>query len=335
MITSNLPSRQPKREVWSRARLQHERAITLGHSIDATTSRNYSSALNSYLDFVKKHQFDVEPTAETLSYYTVYLSHYIKPDSVDTYLSGICQQLEPIFPNVRLNRKAPLVRQTLDGCKQLKAVATTRKHALTIRDLITVIEHYSNSSDHDDLLFVAQIRVIVGFFALMRLGELTFPDDKTLHNPAKSSKRTSVTTENDSFKFFLPGHKADRFFEGNNIVLMKTTDGINVFQHFANYLNSRDHMYPFSSPLWIRKNGTVPTRRFFIEHLRQHFNRNIAGQSMRAGGATALAENGIPPSLIQAMGRWSSDTFRIYVRKNPVLIQAMIHSKSITSLSDI
>ena len=197
MITSNLPSRQPHQEVWSHERLQHERAIALGHSINTTTWRNYSSALNSYLDFVKKHQFNVEPTAETLFFYTVYIAHYIKPDSVDTYLSGICQQLEPFFPNVRQKRKAPLVCCTLDGCKWLRAAPTTCKEALTIDDLHTIIQHYSTSSKYDDLLFIVQL--IIGFLALMRLGELTYPDNKNIQNPTKVSKQTSVEASAESF----------------------------------------------------------------------------------------------------------------------------------------
>jgi hypothetical protein len=47
---------------------------------------------------------------------------------------------------------------------------------------------------------------------------------------------------------------------------------------------------------------------------------------MRAGGATSLAEHGILPSIIQALGRWASTAFLIYIRKNPVLIQAMLFS---------
>ena len=45
---------------------------------------------------------------------------------------------------------------------------------------------------------------------------------------------------------------------------------------------------------------------------------------MQAGGATSLAEMGSPPSLIQAIGQWSSESFHIYIQKNPVLIQAML-----------
>src|SRR5437016_1969194 len=107
MITSGIPSRQPARVAWTRERLIHERALALGQAIDMSTWKNYSSALNSYLNFVCLHDFPVDPTPDTLSFFTVYMSHHIKPDSVDTYLSGICQQLEPFFPDVRKHRKSP------------------------------------------------------------------------------------------------------------------------------------------------------------------------------------------------------------------------------------
>ncbi|KAF9030108.1 hypothetical protein BDZ89DRAFT_1245282, partial [Hymenopellis radicata] len=41
-------------------------------------------------------------------------------------------------------------------------------------------------------------------------------------------------------------------------------------------------------------------------------------------GATAMAEDGSPPHLIQAAGRWASDTFQIYIRKNPIVLQALL-----------
>ena len=49
---------------------------------------------------------------------------------------------------------------------------------------------------------------------------------------------------------------------------------------------------------------------------------------MRAGGATSLAENGVPPNLIQAIGRWVSSAFQIYIRKNPVLLQALLFGRA-------
>jgi hypothetical protein len=99
MIRSHTKSRQPLRVAWPRDRLLRERAIALGQAIDVSTFKSYSSALNSYLTFVRLHDLPVEPTPDTLSFYTVFMSHHIDPKSVSSYLSGICQQLEPHFPN--------------------------------------------------------------------------------------------------------------------------------------------------------------------------------------------------------------------------------------------
>jgi hypothetical protein len=109
MTSTTTVSRQPVREVWTHDRLIHEPSISLGLAIDESTQRTYSSALNSFLNFCKTHNFPVDPTAETLSFYTVYMSYFIKPSSVDSYLSGICNQLEHTFPDVRQSRCSPLV----------------------------------------------------------------------------------------------------------------------------------------------------------------------------------------------------------------------------------
>ena len=301
MIDSGVKSKQKRRAAWTRERLLRERAIALGQAIDVSTWKNYSSALNSYLSFVRLHNFPVEPTADTISFFTVFMCHHIKPDSVDTYLSGICQQLKPYFPSVRDIRKSMLCKCTLTGCKRLRGLPTKRKRALTLMDLQIVINHYANSSSHDDLLFLSQL--LTGFFALMRLGELTVSDDKSLLDYRKFTSRTSVSLSNDDYHFFLPSHKADKFFEGNIVIIQHHTGPIDPLHFFKKYLNSRDHLFPLSPDLWLKADGTRPSRSFFVRRMRLFFADDIAGQSMRAGGATSLAENGVPPHLIQAIGR--------------------------------
>ena len=322
MIDSGVKSKQRRRLAWTRERLLRECAIALGQAIDISTWKNYGSTLNSYLTFVRLHNFPVEPTADTISFFTVFMSHHIKPDSVDTYLSGICHQLEPYFPSVREIRKSMLCKRTLTGCKRLRGVPTKRKRALTLMDLQTVINHYANSSSHDDLLFLSQL--LTGFFALMRLGELTVSDDKSLFDFRKITSRTSVSLSNNDYHFFLPSHKANKFFEGIIVIIQHHTDSIDPLFFFKKYLSSRDHCFPFSPDLWLRTDGTRPSRSFFIHCMHLFFSDDIAGQSMRAGGATSLAENGVPPHLIQAIGRWASPAFQIYIRKNPVLLQALL-----------
>jgi len=102
-------SRQPPRQPWTLERLNREHSILLGLALDQSTALSYTSALNSYLTFCRGHQLDVEPTPETLSYYITFQSSFINPSSVNTYLSGICSQLEPFFPCISKNRNSMVV----------------------------------------------------------------------------------------------------------------------------------------------------------------------------------------------------------------------------------
>ncbi|KAF9039506.1 hypothetical protein BDZ89DRAFT_945355 [Hymenopellis radicata] len=244
--------RQPRREPWSRERLLHERAIALGLAIDISTSATYDSHLNSYLNFCTLHHFPVEPTPDTLSFYVVYMCANIKPRSVASYLTGICNKLEPYFPGVSANRKSILVARSL-------SVASLTRVGLVE---VSTINDLPPNASHDSLLFAAMLTT--GFMALLRLGEMSLPDNVAIRDLRKCSRRSTVTWFDDGYGFDLPYHKADRFFEGNKIRI-------------------------------------IPT---------------------------AMAEDGCAPHLIQAAGRWASNTFQIYIRKNPVLLQALLFNRT-------
>ena len=293
--------------------------------MDKSTLFSYGSALNSYLNFVRMHDFPVKPTANTLSFFTVYMCHYINPRSVNTYLSGITQQLEADFPTIKEAWNSALVCRTLQGCMRMKGRTTVRKHTLTTDDLHLVVNHYRNSTLHDDLLFVSVLQT--GFFGLLRLGEMTFSDDMSLQNWRKVTRRSTVKIQGTHYEFLLPGHKADRYFKGNKIIIPAERFGHTPLAHFSKYIASCDRLHLIASPLWLTAAGKIPTRSFFISCLWFFFDGDIAGQSMRAGGATALAEHGVSPAIIQASGRWASEAFRVYIRKNPTLLQGLVHAR--------
>jgi hypothetical protein len=102
------------------------------------------------------------------------MCHHINPKSIDNYLSEVCNNLEGYFPHVRTSRNSALVSQTLAGCKRLYSRPSHRKRALMREDLLIVHNNLSGSQSHDDLLFLAQL--LSGFNALLRLGELVWPD---------------------------------------------------------------------------------------------------------------------------------------------------------------
>ena len=62
-----------------------------------------------------------------------------------------------------------------------------------------------------------------------------------------------------------------------------------------------------------------------MQRLRTVFPDNsVGGHSLRSGGAMNLASRGVPPYLIQAIGRWASDSWQIYIRKHPNLQAALL-----------
>jgi hypothetical protein len=118
MIRKTGRSKLP-REAWTHERLLRERAIAIACAVEPSSASSYSSAVKSYFDFCTSHSLPVEPTPDTLSFFAVYMAHHIKPKSVLSYLSGICNQLEPFFPDVRSHRRHWLVTKTLAGCRKM------------------------------------------------------------------------------------------------------------------------------------------------------------------------------------------------------------------------
>src|SRR5271168_4053752 len=176
-----------------------------------------------------------------------------------------------------------------------------RKAPLLPVNLLFILDSMVSEPSHDELLFAALL--LTGYHALLRLGELVFPDKKDLRNYRKIALRHSVSLHQNHYSFFLPSHKADRFFEGNTILVQRLNTPTDPYDPFIKYLRSRDTFFPIHPELWLTSYGHVPTHHWFMTCLCAFFPNEIAGQSMRSGGATSLAEAGGDPATIQAVGR--------------------------------
>lgn len=223
-------------------------------------------------------------------------------------------------------RKHRLVARTLQGCKKMYGTPAHRKDPLSCDNLRTVLRSFPPIT-HDNMLFDSIL--LCGVFALHRLGELTWPDNPKLRDSRKLIERSSIKIYSAGFGYMLPGHKVDRFFEGSTVIISSANapDDLNPNFYFSTYLLSRDNLFPLQPALWLTSTGAIPTRRWFLSRLQSVLVGNVSGHSMRAGGATHFASIGWPDDRIQALGRWSSDAYRIYIRKNPVVLQALLHGE--------
>ena len=144
-------------------------AVTLRHTIDCSTALTYFFHLQPYLIFCKLHMFPIKLIMDTLSFFVIFMSHYIKLFSINFYLSGICYELQFIFPNVYTAQCDLFVVRTLTGCKHLYNMPIVRKALSTAKHLCHTVATFLLIS-HDNMLFV--ILLVSGFLALHCLGEL-------------------------------------------------------------------------------------------------------------------------------------------------------------------
>ena len=74
-----------------------------------------------------------------------------------------------------------------------------------------------------------------------------------------------------------------------------------------------------SGPLFLLQSGQPLTRVLLTSWIRKialssGLEGNYSSHSFRIGAATTAARNGIPDHAIQALGRWASSAYQLYIR---------------------
>jgi hypothetical protein len=138
----------------------------------------------------------------------------------------------------------------------------------------------------------------------------------------KIIKRSSIYFSPGYVGYRLPYHKTDPFFTGTDILFssQEVADPVTFLQQ---YLIIRDKLHGARRPLFLREDGSHPTRVWFDSMLFSFVDRSFGGHSARAGGATFYASLGLSESVIMALGRWSSEAWKIYIRENPSVRAAL------------
>ncbi|KAF7761840.1 hypothetical protein Agabi119p4_9832 [Agaricus bisporus var. burnettii] len=245
------------------------------------------------------------------------MAKFIKASSIPSYLSGVVFCLCPLYPEITHIRHDDHIRLVLRGLLRQHGSNINCKQPISFTDLDKLFTTYPHKS-YDNQLFLTMLTV--GFFGLLRLGELADSNDVRLINRCKTIQHKSLYFTASSAGFILPASKTDRFFAGNKVIVKSNHHHNDPVQAVRLYVNQHDQPFPNLPWLWLTSQGIPPTRSWFLNCFHLHFDTRYRGHSMRAGGATLLAQHGVPFHVIQAIGRWSSETFLIYIRTHPSLL---------------
>lgn len=285
---------------------------------ELSTLKGYRTGARDYINFCLRYNLPLLPTPSTLARYIAYTSQSIA--SGPKYLVGARHFLEALYPGWKEARQDPLVQRVIAGSRKVRADPIRRKLPLTTSHLLAFEAAYLLSKDYDDLLMFTILTV--GFFALHRLGELIWPDDLSLRDWRKVVKRASLSFSDGRACYHLPYHKTDRFFAGTSIMITTHSSAhspIDPVATLRSYLAVRDRRHGALPALFVCHDGSIPTRSWFERRFHRLLGAEFGGVSLRSGGATYYARLGISEPILMALGRWKSETFRIYIRDNPTV----------------
>ena len=281
------------------------------HALEKSTVKGYSTGARDYARFCRLYHLPLDPTPQTLSRYVAYTALSI--GSGPKYLTGARHFLHRLYPSFDDNRASPLVQATIRGSKKVRADPVRHKQPVRIEHLLSFEAAAHSSGSYDDLLFAMIVSCC--FYGCHRSGELVLKSKKEV-DWRKIIKRSSLRFSPGYAGYRLPYHKTDPFFHGTDILFsaQQHADPVTLLK---NFVRRRDKLHGARRALFLREDGSHPTRAWFDSKLFSFVDRSFGGHSLRAGGATFYASLGLSESIIMALGRWSSEAWKIYIRDNP------------------
>lgn len=246
----------------------------------------------------------------------------LRYSTIKVYLAGIRHgYLVKGLPNPLVHSQSlHRLQLVLRGVKKSQTQGTRPRMPSTI-DLVGKIVMFLNQGyfgPYTDLLI--QTMCVVGFFAFLRCGEMTCKT--TCFDPEVNLCVNDVFFINDSLvSLRLKASKTDPFRLGIDIYLFRLHNFLCPVSFLSRFVRQR-RMFggDENSPLFVDVQGNSVTRDVFIAHLREVLNclgynqALFSGHSLRSGAATTASNSYVNDHLIKIMGRWSSESYRRYIK---------------------
>jgi hypothetical protein len=228
------------------------------------------------------------------------------------------------------------LKAALDGAMVLTPASSKRakREPFTIDLILSIRSHLDLISPLDAAVYACLTST---FYSLSRLGELTVNALKAFR-PDKHVKRSDVTLDMEDrnglcvTKIFLPRTKVSS--SGEDIYWAQQADATDpktaLLHHFAvNDPAPGQHLFA-----WKHSNGSRPlTHRAFLKRIEEIAKNigitNVKGHGLRIGGTLEYLLRGIPFDVVKSMGRWSSDSFTLYLRKHAMIMAPYIQDSPV------
>ena len=280
-----------------------------------STQDNYRSAFSRYEAFCTYHKLQPIPsTEETLILFATELSYTHAHSSIKVHLSAIAYHLAIKHHPLDFKRCRRLY-YLMRGIKRTQGRTRRRRKRAPITPKMLKdinIRLFNSSRVYEDKIML-WAALLTGFYGFLRVSEYTSAR-KTTFDPDSTLLFSDMMLKPDgSVSLLIKTSKTDPFRQGVVLRIAKNDSSlcpVNALRHLTQCHPTK------SGPLFTFANGRFLSRRDVNNLLLEKTDKRmtISSHSLRIGAASTAAAAGCPKWLIQALGRWSSDCFRNYIR---------------------
>jgi hypothetical protein len=305
-------------------------------ALNKSTLRMYSSAWNIFKRFTLMHgvpdilQCQDRVREQCFMCFVIFCKEQLKINysSIKSYLCAIkyfFSRSSQIHDPFMYHHGTPFTRLdlVLRGIRKSGTTSQLQREPITVPILSAMIHSLKAGllGNYLDVMFQAVF--LIAFHGFFRCGELT--SHNRTFNYTRGLALADVTLHGSSssqeLHIKLRYSKTDPYGEGVVVKLFPLDNSMCPIQAVGNYIPLRKALCNNPKDSFFMMPSQLPlTRAEFITHLQQVLysigqgGAHIKPHSFRIGAATAAAAAKLPDHLIKTMGRWSSDSYRRYIR---------------------
>lgn len=316
--------------------LQLQSSWLLLHSVAKPTRTLYTAQYKSYREFaLHYHLQDFPLTEHTLVLFATHLSRRSQSHkSIKRYMAGL-NFFAQVLGHTNVFDSAPRLARLIRGIKRYQGQQYSRPQRSPVTPLL--LRKMGRNLFRSPMLYEDKLMIwaamLTAFFGFLRVSEYTSKLVRS-HDPTSTLCVQDVTVGLATAELQIKSSKTDPFRQG--ITMRLAANGSTLCPIRA--LNQYQQASPRTTgPFFRFADGRNLTRRGFMKVLNMIKPQDVANMSthsFRIGAATAAAAAGYPRWAIQAMGRWTSDCYRTYIRITNTTIGNMSRAMAFVPVVD-
>ena len=290
-----------------------------------STLRTYRSGKDRYLKFCSQAILNPLPVSEQVlcSFVSHLAQQGLKHRTIKVYLSAVRHlQIAGNYPDPFGGSPMPKLEYVLRGVKKDEAEkGEGQRSRLPITpEILRRLKSQWEPTAHTWDTRMVWAACCLGFFAFLRVGEFTVPDNASYDQSVHLSFADIALDDLKNptvLQVCIKQSKTDPFRKGVTLYVGRTGVDLCPVAAVLSYLELRGCR---PGPLFLFQSWKPLTRPRFVAVVREALEkagldeRKYCSHSFRIGAATTAASRGMEDCIIKTLGRWESVAYLQYVR---------------------